>query len=327
MSDNPLVSIIIPTYNRADKLKSAIESVLSQTYKNIQLIVIDDGSEDHTSLLMESYPQAEYVIQEHAGQAAARNNGLRCAKGSIVASLDSDDTWNEDFLERCVFKLEADQLDFVFANWLQEAKGGEDWDFLSGDPFLKPYLKNTDDGWITLSYPELRRIYMEACPSPSSSVVIRRSSIVSGWDDRINVCDDWCMYLDVILSKPRKVAFTLDKLWKKTLDTINIYDGRKRHEVLKFLYIEDTLTVMDKFKALLSKEEMNLLKKRYVASLVELAKHELIREYNFKESFRLLKTSLHVDITFTLKMIPDIAMRGFRGKLKRHQVKSSVSNG
>jgi glycosyltransferase involved in cell wall biosynthesis len=327
MSDNSLVSIIIPTYNRADKLKSAIESVLSQTYKNIQLIVIDDGSEDHTSLLMESYPQAEYVIQEHAGQAAARNNGLRCAKGSIIASLDSDDTWNEDFLERCVSKLETDQLDFVFANWLQEAKGGEDWDFLSGDPFLKPYLKITDDGWITLSYPELRRIYMEACPSPSSSVVIRRSSIVSGWDNRINVCDDWCMYLDVILSKPRKVAFTLDKLWRKTLDTINIYDGRKRHEVLKFLYIEDTLTVMDKFKALLSKEEMNLLKKRYVSSLVELAKHELIREYNLKESFRLLKTSLRVDIIFTLKMIPNIAMRGFQGKLKRNEVKSSVGNG
>jgi glycosyltransferase involved in cell wall biosynthesis len=324
MSDNPLVSIIIPTYNRADKLKSAIESVLSQTYKNIQLIVIDDGSEDHTSLLMESYPQAEYVIQEHAGQAAARNNGLRCAKGSIIASLDSDDLWNENFLERCVYKLEADQLDFVFANWLQEAKGGEDWDFLTSDPFLIPYFRDTDDGWITLSYPELRRIYMEACPSPSSSVVIRKSSIVSGWDDRINVCDDWCMYLDVILSKPRKVAFTLDKLWRKTLDTINIYDGRKRHEVLKFLYIEDTLTVMNKFKALLSNEEMNLLKKRYVASLVELAKHELIREYNLKESFRLLRTSLRVDISFTLKMIPDIAMRGFRGKLKRQP---SVGNG
>jgi len=324
MSDNPLVSIIIPTYNRADKLKSAIESVLSQTYKNIQLIVIDDGSEDHTSLLMESYPQAEYVIQEHAGQAAARNNGLRCAKGPIIASLDSDDAWNQDFLERCVFKLETDQLDFVFANWIQEAKAGEDWDFLSGDPFLKPYLKTTDDGWITLSYPALRRIYMEACPSPSSSVVIRKSSIVSGWDDRINVCVDWCMYLDVILSSPRKVAFTLNRLWRKTLDTINIYDGRERHEVLKFLYIEDTLTIMDKFKALLSEEEMSLLKKRYVASLVELAKHELIREHNLKESFRLLKTSLRVDITFTLKMIPDIAMRGLRGKLKRHQVKPSV---
>lgn len=316
MTDSPLVSVIIPTYNRANKLKSAIESVLAQTYENIQLIVIDDGSVDNTSKLLENYPQVEYVIQEHAGQAAARNNGLRCSKGSIIASLDSDDLWNDNFLERCVSKLEKDQLDFVFANWLQEAKNGRDWDFLSEDPFLIPYFKETEDGWITLTYEELRKIYMEACPSPSSSVVIRKSSIVSGWDDRINVCDDWCMYLDVILSKPRKVAFTLDRLWRKTLDTINIYDGRKRHEVLKFLYIDDTLTIMNKFKDLLSAREMVLLKRRYVASLVELAKHELIREYNLKKAVHLLNTSLRVDIGFTLKMIPEIAMRGLKSKLK-----------
>lgn len=316
MSNSPLVSVIIPTYNRADKLRSAIESVFTQTYENIQLIVVDDGSEDHTALVIKDYPQAEYVIQKHAGQAAARNTGLKTSRGSIVASLDSDDVWSPTFLQRCVNKLEADQLDFVFANWVQEAKSG-DWDFLSGDPFLMPYFKNIKDGWVTLTYPELRRIYMEACPSPSSSVVIRKTSIVSGWDDRINVCDDWCMYLGVILSKPRKVAFTLDKLWRKTIDTINIYDGRKRHEVLRFLYIEDTLIVMDKFKALLSAEEMEVLKRRYVASLVELAKHELVREHNLKESFRLLKTSLNVNFMFTLKMIPDIAMRGLRGKLQR----------
>lgn len=320
MSNSPLVSVIIPTYNRADKLRSSIESVLAQTYENVQLIVVDDGSVDHTSLVMKNYPQAEYVIQKHAGQATARNTGLSLSKGSIVASLDSDDVWNPLFLERCVTKLEEDHLDFVFANWIQEAKTG-DWDFLSSDPFLMPHFRNVEDGWVTLSYGDLRRIYMEACPSPSSSVVIRKSSIMSGWDDRINVCDDWCMYLDVILSKPRKVAFTLEKLWRKTLDTKNIYDGRKRHEVLKFLYIEDTLIVMDKFSALLSTDEMGLLKRRYVASLVELAKHELIRERNLKESFRLLKTSLDVDIMFTLKMIPDIAMRGLRGKLQRQDQK------
>lgn len=315
MNNLPLISVIIPTYNRANKLRYAIESVLAQSYNNIQLIVIDDGSDDETKVLMEDYPSAEYIIQEHAGQAAARNNGLKHSKGEIIASLDSDDTWNEDFIERCVEKLERDQLDFVFANWIQEARFGEDWDFLRGDPFLMPFFKNTEDGWITLSYEELRRLYMEACPSPSSSVVIRKSSIVSGWDERINVCDDWCMYLDIILSKPIKVAFTLDKLWRKRLDAINIYDGRKRHEVLKFLYIEDTVTIMKKFEHLLSDVEMTLLKRRYVSSLVELAKHELIREYSLKQCFSLLMTSLKVDFMFTLQMIPDIAMRGLRGKL------------
>lgn len=317
MNNKPLVTVIIPTYNRANKIGFALESVYKQTYKSIQLVVIDDGSSDQTAEMMKSHPEAEYIIQHHAGQATARNNGLKHARGSIIASLDSDDIWEEDFLEKCVSKLEADQLDFVFANWTQEAQHGEDWDFLSGDPYLKPYFINANNNWVTLSYQESRSIYIEACPSPSSSVVIRKSSIVSGWDERINVGDDWCMYLDIILSKECKVAFTLEKLWKKRLDEINIYDGRKRHEVLKFLFIEDTQTIIKKFKHLLTANELRLLEQRYIASMVELAKHELIREYNVRESLKLLKSAMAVNSSFTLKMIPSIMMTGLKHTISR----------
>lgn len=321
MSNNPLVSIIIPTYNRADKLSAAIDSALGQTYKNIEVLVIDDGSADKTAELMKKYPDVKYIVQHHAGQAAARNNGYRRSKGSLLASLDSDDMWNPDFLEKSVSKLEKDQLDFVFANWTQDAKIGEAWDFLSGDPFLKPYFAGTPDGWITLPHADLRKVYIEACPSPSSSVLIRKSSIVSGWDEKINVGDDWCMYLEIILSKECRAAFTLDKLWRKRIDDINIYDGRKRHEVLKFLYIEDTLRIMEKFKSLLRPAELKLLERRYIASLVELAKHELLREFNPGESAKLIKTSLAVDVPFTLKMMPDILLAGLRRKFKDYKEK------
>lgn len=324
MNNNPLVSVIIPTYNRANKLRTAIESVLQQSYTPIQLIVIDDGSEDETAALMEDYKEAKYIIQQHKGQAAARNNGLKHAEGTIVASLDSDDLWNPDFLERCVHKLEKDKLDFVFANWTQDAKAGEAWDFLSGDPFLKPFIKETEDHWITLNYADLRSIYIEACPSPSSSVVIRKSSVVSGWDEKINIGDDWCMYLDVILSKECRVAFTLDKLWRKRIDDINIYDGRKRSEVLKYLYIADTLLIIEKFDKFLTPGELLLLQRRYIASLVELAKHELIREHNLKESYRLIKKSMAVNIPFTLKMIPNILMTGLSRKYKGLKEKNTA---
>lgn len=316
MNNLPLVSVIIPTYNRADKLPAAIDSALNQQYKNTQVIVIDDGSQDGTADLMKNYPSVEYIIQEHAGQATARNNGLRHARGSIIASLDSDDMWGPDFLERCVEKLERDQLDFVFANWTQDAKEGEPWDFLKGDPFLQPFFKQTPDGWITITDPELRRLYLEACPSPSSSVVMRKTSIVSGWDKRIRVGDDWCMYLEMILTKKCTIAFTLDKLWRKRIDDINIYDGRKRSEVLQFLYIADTKLVMEKFKHLLTRPEMKLLEKRYVASLVELAKHKLIREFNMPGSFKLVKTAIRVDTLFTFIMIPAIFIQGAKRKLK-----------
>lgn len=314
MRKAPLVTVIIPTYNRANKLNDAINSVLQQTYKNIQLIVIDDGSSDHTDELIKNFPQLEYYKQDHAGQAAARNNGLKRSSGELIASLDSDDVWDCTFLERCVSKIQNDQLDFVFANWSQETRIGEPWTFLNKDPFLIPYFTETEDKWIKLEDADLRKIYIEACPSPSSSLLVRKSAIVSGWDERINIGDDWCMYLDIILNKECRAAFTLDTLWKKRLDDINIYDGRKRSEVLKALYIADTSWIMRKFEKLITSKERNLLKKRYVSGLVELAKHELVREYNFKESFRLLKVSISTNIMFTLKMIPELLMIGLKRK-------------
>lgn len=319
MNTTPLVSVIIPTYNRADKLPAAIESVYNQTYTHIQLLVIDDDSKDTTPEIMKKFPQAEYIRQQHGGQATARNNGLRHAKGSIIASLDSDDMWNPDFLERCVNKLEAEQLDFVFANWAQDSKDGKPWNFLVGDPFLKPFFKETPDKWITITNPELRKLYLEACPSPSSSVVMRKSSIVNGWDEQVRVGDDWCMYLDMILNKKCRIAFTLDQLWRKRIDEINIYDGRKRSEVLKYLFIQDTKHIMNKFAHLLTPEEMKILERRFVASSVELAKHELFREHNLSESFRLIRKSAAVDLPFTLKMIPDIVMQGLKRKLNKEK--------
>lgn len=314
MTKKPLVSVIIPTYNRANKLGDAINSVYLQTYKNIQLIVVDDGSTDNTDDLISMFPDIEYIKQEHAGQAAARNNGLHHSFGQFIASLDSDDIWDPEFLERCVDKLQKDELDFVFANWTQDTRTGTPWEFLNRDPFLIPYFVNTEDKWINLEDAELRKIYIEACPSPSSSLLVRKSSIVSGWDEKINVGDDWCMYLDIILNKECRAAFTLDKLWRKRLDTNNIYDGRKRSELLKAFYIADISRIMQKFEKLTTAKEMTLLKRKYVSGLVELSKHELVREYNFKESFRLLKISIGTNIIYTMRMIPELLMIGLKRK-------------
>ncbi|SDJ56492.1 Glycosyltransferase involved in cell wall bisynthesis [Pedobacter sp. ok626] len=310
-----LVTIIIPTYNRDKKIGEAIESALNQTYKNTQIIVIDDGSTDGTAELIKKYPQVEYYFQHNAGQASARNTGLKYSKGIFVASLDSDDVWNPDFLEKCINKLESNQLDFVFANWEQETRHGKNWDFLNNDPFLTPYLNKQKDGWITLNYEEVRSLFIHSCPSPSSSVVMRKSSIISGWDERMNIGDDWCMYLEMILNKECKVAFTMEKLWKKRVDDINVYDGRKWSEVLEFLHIADLKRNMNKFKHLLTIDEIKVLQERYMSSLVELSKHKLIREFNFIDSVKLLGTSMSMDIPFTLKTIPNIFFLGLSRKI------------
>lgn len=310
-----MVSIIIPTFNREKKLKDAIESALSQTYEPIQLIVIDDGSTDNTADLVSRYPGVEYHYKPNGGQASARNFGLKYAKGAYIASLDSDDIWNPDFLMECVTKLESGHLDFVFANWTQEIKNGEPWAFLNSDPFLQPYFHKEKDGWIDLDSDEVRDLYLRSCTSPSSSVVLRKSSIVSGWDESINIGDDWSMYLDMILSKKCLVSFTLKKLWRKRIDENNVYDGRKWHEILQFLYIDDTKRNILKFQDKLTKNELGILEQKYMASLMELSKHKLIRELDISGSIDLLYKSFAINVLYSLKMIPTIFMSGLKRRL------------
>ena len=101
-----LVSVIIPTYNRAAWLKEAIESVLSQTYKQFELIVVDDGSTDPTGELLLQYGTKLSVLHTgHGGPSAARNCGIAAARGEYIAFLDSDDVWLPD-------KLRAQMLFF-----------------------------------------------------------------------------------------------------------------------------------------------------------------------------------------------------------------------
>lgn len=89
-----LVSVVIPTYNRAHLIGRAIESVLDQTYPHVEVIVVDDGSTDNTREVVESYdPRVRYIRQANAGAATARNTGLRVARGEFLALLDSDDEW------------------------------------------------------------------------------------------------------------------------------------------------------------------------------------------------------------------------------------------
>lgn len=96
------ISVILPTYNRANYIKDAIESVLNQTYRNIELLIIDDGSTDNTQAVIEHYlkdNRIRYIKQKNSGAAAARNKGLELSKGKYVAFLDSDDIWEKDKLE------------------------------------------------------------------------------------------------------------------------------------------------------------------------------------------------------------------------------------
>ncbi len=257
-----LISIIIPTYNRADLVVGAIESVRAQTYPAMQIIVVDDGSQDQTAKAVARFPEVEYYFQENKGQAAARNLGLKHARGEYIASLDSDDRWHAKFLEFAVSGLEKYDADFVFLNWVQIYEGREFPSSWENSGTCRKFSKNYDGQWALLEAQEIRALYLENCPAPSSALLIKKSSIVGEWNEEMKIADDWYLILEMVLTKPCRAAFSLLPFWTKQIHTTNIYHGREVLEVLSDLGLHDEPLFARDFADHLTQAEKNQLQRR-----------------------------------------------------------------
>ena len=118
----PLIGVIIPTFNKGQYIVETIESALNQTYKNIEIIVIDDDSTDNTAEVLAKFINKEkiaYYHQQNKGPAAARNLGISLSKGGYILCLDSDDLLSPVFLENTISVLEADTTIGVVYTWIK----------------------------------------------------------------------------------------------------------------------------------------------------------------------------------------------------------------
>lgn len=104
---SPLVSIVVPVFNNARFLAETIQTILQQDYKPVEIIMIDDGSTDGSATIIKNHPDIHYVYQDNRGPAAAKNAGVKIAKGEYVAFLDADDLWASDKLSKQVACMEA----------------------------------------------------------------------------------------------------------------------------------------------------------------------------------------------------------------------------
>jgi glycosyltransferase involved in cell wall biosynthesis len=141
MNDGPLVSVVIATYNMARFLPLALRSALDQSYENIEVLVVDDGSQDDTRAIMEPFRddhRVRYVFQQNRGQASAKNRGIREARGEYVAFLDADDMWVPDKLERQMpLFLRSPAVGIVYSRFAYIDEAGtelriEDYDLFRG---------------------------------------------------------------------------------------------------------------------------------------------------------------------------------------------------
>lgn len=179
---NPTVSVIIPAYNRADKIGDAIGSVLGQTFPDFELIVVDDGSSDETGAVVCAIadPRIRYIhLPQNRGAAAARNAGIRAARGRLIALLDSDDTWTDNKLA-----VHVPALDAAPAGTMVSAAG--------------IWLHALDEGRVITVSPQPRNNWLPhlaaGCDlSPGSTLIVRREAFerFGLLDENLRRLEDW----------------------------------------------------------------------------------------------------------------------------------------
>lgn len=125
--EKDMISVVIPTYNRAKTIKRAIDSVLNQTYSNIEIIIVDDSSTDNTSEIIGDYNNEKikyHKLEKNSGACAARNIGIQMASGKYIAFQDSDDEWVKEKLEKQIKTLKKTNTKVTFCalNYMQDGK-------------------------------------------------------------------------------------------------------------------------------------------------------------------------------------------------------------
>ncbi|HEV2763386.1 MAG TPA: glycosyltransferase family A protein [Pyrinomonadaceae bacterium] len=221
----PAVSVVIPAYNAAAHVGEAVASVRAQTFQDFELIVVNDGSPDTPALERALAPYGEglvYLKQENAGPSAARNAGVRRARGRFVAFLDSDDAWEPAYLAEQLKAFEEDPaLDLVYADALIVGDTA-----LAGKTFMQCHPSR---GAVTAE-----ALLREDCTVLTSCVVARREALLDAglFDEKFRRSEDFDLWVRMAhggarLGYQRKVLARHRRHGKSlTSDYIRMYDSQ-----------------------------------------------------------------------------------------------------
>ena len=200
----PLVSIIIPAYNCRDYICEAIDTILKQTYKNVEIIVVD-GSTDDTKLLLEQYGERViYCYQEPRGVSAARNFGLKQAKGSWVAFQDADDRWFPNKLEQQIQALQKfPDARLVFSDYATFDQSGVIFPSACF-PHFKVWLDQHRVQGTSLAYGQLYwELMLGNCIGTCSVLAVKDAlDEYNGFDEAFKTCEDLDLWLRVSTKYP-----------------------------------------------------------------------------------------------------------------------------
>ncbi|MCD6063832.1 MAG: glycosyltransferase family 2 protein [Flavipsychrobacter sp.] len=252
-NEHPLVTVLMPAYNAGPYIGEAIDSVLQQTYRDFELLVINDGSKDDTAKILESYtdPRMKVVHQENMGLVRTLNKGLAIAKGEFIARFDADDVCYPERLEEQMAFLQA-HPDYVAisseADYMDEA----------GNFIFTYKFKYYEDD-------EIRAAGFKLCPVIHSAVTFRKQAVLDagGYD-------------------PNAITFEDHLLWRNLAQHGKMKNVRKSH--IKVRFNPDSVTIDEKWRG---KEFLDLkarsIQQGFVTDEDAALLKEILRKQNFAE--------------------------------------------
>lgn len=287
-SNNPLVSAVIPAYNYGVFILDAVESVLAQTYGNIEIIVVDDGSTDNTRELLKPYSEAgklRYMYQENAGNASARNLGITSAAGEFIAFLDADDIWIENKIER--------QMAFLNAHPENSAVFCDEFSFRDGEEPVKapPKIQENEDFFEK---------FLLTCYTTPSSLLIRKDDFGRAglFNTRMVYCEDWDLMIRI--SKYIRLGYLPEYLLMK----------REHGSSMSSKYLHRAFNYKELYynnKNLLDKRQLRMFR-RVTASKCWRRVQRLMSDGKTKEAFSLFSFTAKISPAHILKF-PNLIKR------------------
>ncbi len=190
-----LVTVVIPAYNASRTIAATLDSVVAQTYNNLEILVVDDGSTDSTEKIVLAYrdrdPRIALLKQANSGVAAARNSGIKAAHGDYIAPIDADDIWHPTKIEKQMTVMLAGGSDLALVYSLHRRIDAKDG-VLYTSPFYDCH------GWVLCQH-----LYTNFVGNGSSPLFLKRVALeVGGYDSRLKAwgaegCEDWLFQLQI----------------------------------------------------------------------------------------------------------------------------------
>ena len=255
-------SVVIPSYNRSSMTVDAVNSVLGQTFRDFEIIVVDDGSTDDTEKMLSDFgDQISYHKQVNSGVASARNNGIALSTGHYVCYLDSDDLWHPEKL--AIYKAAIDkkpEIAFLFSDFHKhDIKLQAPYTLSNSDMFTYIYdlAKNQEEKLFTIDGEDLLRLLFKGYPLYPSTFAIRRDVHDHfRWDPGILKSEDF----NFVLKVSRKYGFAY---LSQSLTTVRVHDSNKSADFLTKNHVN--LFSMKLYRDLYVKENVRSLCNFYIS--------------------------------------------------------------